>query len=188
MAVRKKWNQKGGLFWFEIPLTNVSYLSFPVPYAGIIVLQNCIPSLGKRTHCSYLVSCLLAMHICLVIRLILLDFLGPPAWRCMEFWWLNKATLPAHPAGWPLRLNKMPFCCPRIKSQNIIGIDCRKEKESEIMVKTKRSMLGPEIPQDTNKNDTQAGYFYFHVTEWSDMDEGLFHSSYLLGQSRSGLN
>lgn len=86
---RKDMKPKRGLFLFDVPLTNVSYLSFPVPYAGIIVLENCIPSVGKRTHCSYLVSGPLAIHICPVIRLISLDVLGPPAWRRLEFWWPN---------------------------------------------------------------------------------------------------
>lgn len=96
-----------GLCWFEVPLTSVSYLSIPLPYAEIIVLQNCIPSLCKRAHFSNPIYCLLAMHICLVIRLISLDVLVPPAWRHLEFWWPSKANHPAHPSGWPLRLNKL---------------------------------------------------------------------------------
>lgn len=102
----KKGNQKGG-FDFFLKRDVISVI--PVPYAKIIVLPNCILSLGIRTHYSYLVPCLLAMHICMVIRLISLDVLGPPAWRRLEFRWPNKTTHPARPAGWLLRLNKMPI-------------------------------------------------------------------------------
>lgn len=54
--LKKEMKPKKGLFLFEVACTNVSYLSFPLPCAEIIVLQNCIPSEGEKKHTTHILS------------------------------------------------------------------------------------------------------------------------------------